>query len=497
LASLLYNAPEGVRRHPIGERCTIGRSTECDLVLADTSISRRHASIVKINNGYRLDDDGGRFGSFINGEPVKGSAFLKHGDEVRLGSVAMRFDATSAADEAHPEPAVGAGTDPAELRARISALEKTQRQSTALLQLHQLFFKCTSAAMIAQSVGPDLMAALRADRCLIALAEGPSGQLQIRFSRELTQLPAEREEELARAFARFSTTGAVELPPDVSGRSAVLACLQGRGGTSLGAIYAELPPHRRAGADELELFNAMCDLITTAVANLMLQQQIRREEQARANLSRYLSDQVAEAVLSGALDLKLGGEQRLVTVLFFDVRGFTSMVEKLPPEHVLAILNDCFAEAVPIVKAAQGTVDKFIGDSLMAVFGAPNALEDQALRAVNAAREIRRAVLTLRERWLVSPWAQQIDVTKFAVGLGVNTGFAVAGNLGTEERKEYAVIGDPVNVASRLCANAKPGQILIGPQTAAQVQGQVRLTELGPLKVKGRDALVPAFEVHD
>lgn len=502
MPSLVFNSPEGIRRFTLSERSSIGRSPECDILISDSSVSRKHASITLRDGRYHLEDEGGRFGSFVNGKQVTKSAPLEHGDEVRIGNVSLRFEThtsqvpISGPDHTPAPFAAPEGNAPRvrELEARVSQLERTQRRTQTLLALSELFLKCTSAPTLIQAVGPDLVSTVRGDRGLIALKEPGGNKLSIVFSRELSSFPAHRQPTASNAL---KTGQAVIAPVDEAGRAAVLAPLLGRGNESHGLVYVELPPGRHAGQDEVELFKAMSGQVGTALANLNLQQRVRREEQARADLSRYVSDQVAEAVLAGRIDLKLGGEMRKVTVLFFDVRGFTSLSEKLSPEHVLEILNECFAEAVPIVKKAQGTVDKFIGDSLMAVFGAPNALEDQALRAVQAARAIRKALRALPSRWVNRPFASQLDLTNFSVGIGINTGLAIAGNLGTDERKEYAVIGDCVNVSSRLCSVAKRDQIVIGISTADEVHDRVSLGELGPLKVKGRAEAVQAFEVLD
>lgn len=498
MAVLVYSGADGLRRFQLGERSTLGRGGDCDLVLSHSTVSRRHAVVAQVEGRYRVEDQGSRFGCFLNGQPVQGGSWLSHGDELRLGEASLRFedDPEITQPPGHPlAPSLPSQVERVrELEQRLFQLERSQRKNQALLALSEVFLKCTSAAMILKLAGSDLLSAARADRGLIVLREGSSGELAVQFAHQLGGIPAHRHADLARVLA----SGAVrETKPDSEGRVAVIAPFQGRDSGAQGMIYVELPPGRPLAAEDADLFNAMCGQISTAVANLSLQQRVRQEEQARANLSRYVSTQVAEAVLSGKIDLHLGGEQRRVTVLFFDVRGFTSLSERLSPEHVLQILNECFAEAVPIIKGAQGTVDKFIGDSLMAVFGAPNELSDQALRAVRAAREIRRALRELGARWVARPWASQLDPGDFGVGIGINTGMVVAGNLGTEERKEYAVIGDAVNVASRLCATAKRDQIIIGPETAAQVSGQVRLSELGPLKVKGREQAVRAFEVAD
>ncbi len=282
---------------------------------------------------------------------------------------------------------------------------------------------------------------------------------------------------------------------DEAGRVALALPILGGERFPLGLVYLDFPPGRAPSDAQVSLLEAMGQELGAALTHHRLLQKIREEAEARSNLSRYLADQVVEAVLAGKIDLSMGGERRAVTVLFTDIRSFTSLSEQMPPEHVLALLNEYFSEAVPIIKRYEGTVDKFIGDALMAVFGAPNEQPDQALRAVRAAVEIQEVVKELRIQWIDKPWAEKMDVFSFAVGIGVNTGYAVAGNLGSEDRREYAVIGDAVNVASRLCSAAGPDEVLIGGDTAAAVESVVRLERLEPMRVKGRAQPVSAYRV--
>lgn len=484
---------------PLGNRLTIGRSPECDLVISDSSISRRHATVTQSPEGFRLKDEGSRFGSFVNGAAAE-NTLLRDGDEVRLGNILLTFRAGDLPKAGAPTSGKNFGTSQgtearvAELEGRVAELTLSHQKSQALLSLHEAFQRCTSPGMVLQAVAPDVLRLLRPERAGFFLLDPHSGRMVCKAQHHLSRPPDEGLEPIRAALE----SGEISfLPSGPGGREVVIAPLVGADLTPHGLIYAEAFPGKQLALEEKELLRAMVTGIAGAIAALVLSQKARREEQARADLSRYVSNQVAEAVLSGKISLNLGGEKRSVTVLFLDVRGFTALSEKLPPEHVLAILNEYFAECVPVIKEAQGTVDKFIGDALMAVFGAPNDMPDQRLRAVQAAIHIQKKVSLLRDRWKDKPWAAHTDVSRFAVGAGVNTGLVVAGNLGTEERKEYAVIGDTVNVASRLCANAGPDQILIGAETAAGLGGSVGLRGLEPLKVKGRAKPVEAFEVLD
>lgn len=484
---LVFPSTSGACRLPLTQSVTIGRSPECDLVLEDTSVSRRHASVAPGPGGWELRDLGSTKGTFLNGQRVE-TAPLRANDQLRLGNVVLRFE-----EEASP-PATRSSTTDSMVAAtddgRVSALSAELRQARALLSLHETFLRCSSLGMLLQGVGRDLVLALRCERCGIFSRQGPAPAWRVDFLHGTAEVPAE----WLRALEQGRVAGAfVEATSPVDRRTRVAASLSG--GEVDAVLVAELPGGRVLDEAARELTRALCSQVSSAVQRLALQAKTRRDEVLRTNLSRYLSEQVAQAVVEGRLDLKLGGQRRDVSILFVDVRGFTRLSEQLEPEAILQILNAHFGRIVPIIKAAQGTVDKFIGDALMAVFGAPNELPDHPLRAVRAAVAIQRAAADLARELSQTVLKSQGLGQRFAVGVGVNTGPAVAGNLGTDDRREYAVIGDTVNVASRLCAAAGPTEVLVGPITASALRGQVELADGVPVKVKGREQPVLTYRV--
>jgi len=218
-------------------------------------------------------------------------------------------------------------------------------------------------------------------------------------------------------------------------------------------------------------------------------EELNRREKMKEMMGKYLSKQVAEHVMAGAADLALGGVRREVSVLFADVRGFTSYSEKHSAEDVTRSLNEYFEVVVDVIAAHEGVLDKFIGDGLMVVFGAPLAQPDHALRAVVTALEMQAALNSLNLKR-----AQRGD-DPIAIGIGVNTGIVVSGNLGSIKRMEFTVIGDTVNLAARLESRAGQGQILIGQSTYDKVQDRVVAEHLGALPVKGKQQPVEIWLV--
>jgi len=204
----------------------------------------------------------------------------------------------------------------------------------------------------------------------------------------------------------------------------------------------------------------------------------------RAQFSRYVSRDIVEEILEDREGLALGGKRRHITVLFSDVRGFTSISEKIGPEEVVSFLSEYFAQITEIVFKHGGTVDKFIGDGMMAVFGAPKSYGDDALRAVKTGLEMIEMVETLDPKWA------KLMGRALKIGVGINSGDAVVGSIGSELRSDFTAIGDVVNLASRLEALTKEMgvPILISEFTAAELAQDVALKPLQRVKVQGREA---------
>jgi adenylate cyclase len=181
--------------------------------------------------------------------------------------------------------------------------------------------------------------------------------------------------------------------------------------------------------------------------------------------------------------------QREVTVLFADLSGFTSLAESLGPVEIVRMLNCAFEHLTRAIFEYDGTLDKFLGDGVMAVFGAPIAHPDHALSAARAALAMQAGMERLSAARVAA------GTEPIVIGIGINAGEVVAGTVGTEDRMEYTVIGDNVNLASRLTSNAKPGQILISRRTLELTRMAVEVRSLGPIRVKGKDDEVETFEL--
>ena len=257
-----------------------------------------------------------------------------------------------------------------------------------------------------------------------------------------------------------------------------------------GVVYADrLDPFSAFTEDDLELISAVAAQTAVAVETIKAHKRLAREEVARANYSRFMPEYVVKELLERPDSFKLGGANETVTVLFADIRGFTAFSEEQNPDRVVGLLNRYFTAMSEIIFEHGGTLDKYIGDGLMAIFGAPSATPQDADNAVKTAIDMQKRLQTLNKEIKADGYPE------IATGIGLHTGVATIGYIGSEKRSEYTAIGDTVNLASRLESNAKGGQILISEATGKACTETFQIRKCEPLQVKNRLQPVSLFEV--
>ena len=206
---------------------------------------------------------------------------------------------------------------------------------------------------------------------------------------------------------------------------------------------------------------------------------------------RYVSKQVVDELLDDDAKLNLGGEEREVTVLFTDIRGFTSMSEKMKPEKVVSTLNEYFSLMIDIVFKYNGTLDKIIGDELMVVYGAPTSSKDDTERALKTAIDMQEEIKTFNKNRLKK------KENPIYVGIGINRGLVVSGNIGSREMMDYTVIGDTVNLGARLCSAAGPNEIYVSDYVWENTKGLFNYKKLAPIKVKGKSKKIGIYKIKN
>ncbi|HDQ26819.1 MAG TPA: adenylate/guanylate cyclase domain-containing protein [bacterium] len=218
----------------------------------------------------------------------------------------------------------------------------------------------------------------------------------------------------------------------------------------------------------------------------------KEKRKIKSVFSKYMSEELVNELLKST-EIKLGGEKKDITVLFSDIRGFTAMSEKYPPEEVVALLNEYLSEMTDAVFVNKGMLDKFIGDAVMALFGTPTYYKDHALRAVKAAFLMRKKLAKLNEKWAAE------GRPGLKIGIGINSGEVIAGNMGSIKRMEYTVIGDTVNLASRVeTLNKELGtELLISGKTYERVKDRVKVKKYTEIKVKGKEEYQTVYEVTE
>jgi adenylate cyclase len=239
-------------------------------------------------------------------------------------------------------------------------------------------------------------------------------------------------------------------------------------------------------AQDLKLLITLASQAASAIENALLHKNKLKEERIKSNLERYVSAQLVEAILEAKDDISLAPAKRDITILFSDIRNFTTKCEELAPEAIVEYLNEYFTHMVEVIFGNGGTVNKFVGDMIVAMFGAPSRLVDSERRSIETAIEMQNRLKTIPV-----PWIRK----NFITGIGISSGEVVVGNVGSPQHMDYTAIGDKVNIASRLQSMAKGEQILVSHKIYEVTQNYFEFKKVGLVQVKGRKNPIEVFEV--
>ena len=529
------------------ETFTIGRSNDNNLILSDKSVSRHHAEIKKTKEGYLLTDLGSYNGTKVN-EKLTQSVLLKHNDKIKIGLTSLIFlvekkDAVSQEgslvlttdsdyENEHKEVlkslSQSSAIDSKELlvspeamktpkEAAISAPpEETQteleRRNKVLFVLYEISRQLNTIhdfRELLKRIMDLIFMVISADYGFLVLTgDETEDQLipmvvKYRDNREKDSGKLKASQTLihkvihdkvailtsnAMTDSRFNGAKSLFIQKI---RSAICVPLW-RKDKIIGVIQLDsIRFDNQFTQDDLELLKAIGSQMAMIIEQANLNEQIRQEEIMRSRLERFHSPQIIEMILKGSQETKdniMEPKDLTATVLFTDIIDFTQLAEQSSPRETNIILNQYFSTMTDIIFSYDGTLDKYIGDGLMAVFGAPMERENDAERAILAANEMKRQLAVMMAK-------QEGHRKKFDIRIGINTGRVVAGNIGSPKRMDYTVIGDPVNIASRLESIARPNQILIGEETYRAVKDKFKIKKIGPKKVKGKRTEIMVYEV--
>ena len=520
-----------------GRALVVGRAVTSDVPIYDPTISRRHAEVALSDRGVKVKDLGSSNGTFLNGARVT-EAEASANDIVTFGKVAFKVIEVTApaarpqvvappADFASPKPAgativrqlpvsasggvpaiVGVGDKMqggSHLKVQAqNQEERREKKLSLLLEVSKELSKQQELDRLLEKVVDFTFQIMNVDRVSILLVEDKSGELIPRISKSRTG-SASAAKHVPQSIARKAVEERVAILSDnaaaderfkgksiliQSVRSAMCTPLMGSDQKVLGILYVDNLTATHSFADEdLEFLIAFGGLTAVAIENSQLSDRIRREALVLSNFQRYFSPNIAAVIAQQQDAGQLPSQKRPVVVFFSDIRGFTPMSETMNPDDIARLLTEYFTEMVDLVFEHGGTLDKFMGDAIMALWGAPIAHEDDADRAMQCAIDQLDALEKMNEKW------KEQGRQPVGIGIGINFGEVFAGNIGSNRRLEYTVIGDAVNTANRLCSAAGPNQILISEAFYKSLKKPPKVEPLEPIQVKGKSKAVAVYRV--
>ena len=501
---LIYQKGGNDNRFTLPAGATVaGRASTCDLVLGDASVSRMHARFVVERGDCTLNDLSSSNGTFVNGRQVD-TATLKDGDRVLLGSfplvVNCELGGGVVLTDEEPFTTSAIYRTSHNLASGSSVLTDPQRPLRLLYEIGRTLAGPQPLDDVLGHVVDLAFESTNAERTLLLLYDATTDALLPRVVRHrhnarasttlsrtiVNRVLRERVSMLATNAQADPRWDAAESIISLETKSLMCAPLW-HDRDVIGVLYVDNRDKARFTEADLELFTALSNYAAVAIAQARLTARVQEEIRRRERLERYHSPAVVDRILSGGADTEFIAQERDLTVLFADLVNFTAMAEGMAPQTVVTILNRVFARMADAIFAHEGTLDKFIGDSVLAVFGAPLDLPNHALSAVQAAMSMRRAFAAL-QRDQPEPALQ--------MRIAIHTGVAMVGDIGAPTRRDFTVMGDVVNTAARIEQTvAGAGQIVVSRATYDRLEGKVAARSLGAHQFRGRTSRVELFEV--
>jgi adenylate cyclase len=497
---------------PEGETL-VGRSQICNLVMKDPSASRRHARFEVKEGRCFVEDLGSSAGTCKNGEFIT-RAELRDGDVVSLGQ--MQFAVREPAPEQVALSGMHSFTNATVILpiARFAAPRSpgtdpkardidSNRLVAMLSDVSCELVRSTSLSQILDRIVALTFEMTHADRVFLMLMDEQSGELVPRVARCRDGTPSHGAT-ISRTIAGTVFKDRVALlasdaqldsrfePSESILLQGIRSCMCAplwHDTDVIGILYVDNPESSRFSAGDLNLFTTLSNYAAVAIEHARLAARLLEERRQRERLQRYHSPRVIERILEGENETGANfiAQERQISVLFADIVGFTTISEQMTPPEVAKLLNQFFEAMIDVIFAHEGTLDKFIGDAILATFGAALPQQDHAVRCVRAALDMRKALASFNATR---------DQPELRMRIAINSGCALVGDIGSPKRREFTVLGDVVNTASRLeSAVAQPDQIIISGTTYLLVKDEIEARALGSVNLRGRSGPVDIYEV--
>ena len=524
---------------------TIGRADDADIVIPDHGVSRKHATIRFVGDAILVTDVGSSLGTSINGVQCKHGRLVA-GDVLTLAVIDLRVERAGAPEvlsangalsrssngftaptsiaaprssnsrmagqtivrpvlhraETASRPLIAGGRLRAALVDSDNEATRDARKLEILLDVAKGLTKITDVEALLPRIAEYVFNILDAERCAILLRDA-DGTLVTRISLDARGTSAPNS--VPRSIVQAVFTDRVAILSDDAGvderfagksvvmqqvRSAICAPLVAADDDVVGVLYADSSFRTHAFSEsDLDFLIAFAGIAAVAIEHERFSSRLREQALVRSNFERFFTPDLASRIANSADAVKLGGDKRRVAVMFTDIRGFTALAETMSPQATATLLTEYFTEMVECVFRHHGTLDKFMGDAVMAQWGAPVSADSDADSAMSTAIDMMDALDALNERW------RKGNKPTLAIGIGLTFGDAFAGNIGSERRLEYTVIGDTVNTASRLCSAASAGEILISEAMLGAMTRPPRTVAVPPMTLGGKSQPVPVWKV--
>ncbi|MFC2092114.1 adenylate/guanylate cyclase domain-containing protein [Elusimicrobiota bacterium] len=510
----------------------IGRSKNNDIVVDDNESSREHAMIIKKNNQLSIIDKNSSNGTLVNGNRVVQQNLI-NSDIVQIGrtlfSIECPMDDTSATDrmgsftmirpieEFNPKmldistyekeitgmvreeisriyDESGSGKDSSLVNKNLNLIYTVSNLHRKVHKLDELQDKICDIIFRIMGVERAVLFLKENDnfipKAVRTDSDSPVQAKDIKISNTILEQTVLNKAGVITGDAardrRFDGSKSI-IAQQINSAMCVPLIINGN---IEGAIYVDNSRCLDVFSEtDLKTLVSIACASAVAIENFILIDKVKSETLTREKFQRYLSPDVAEQIVQGNKNVELGGTRKNVTVLFADIRNFTELSEKTPPAETVNIINDLFSILTDKVFEFGGMLDKFIGDALMAIFGAPIEYEDHAYRAVESSIAMQKEVLRFNSK------RTSLGKNALNIGIGIDTGECIIGNMGSPKRMNYTAIGSTVNTASRIVSICPGGDIYINNTTFTVIENMIETKKIKPISVKGKTDKLTIYSI--